>query len=120
MSDWEETREDVVKSFQDGKKDGKDYVEVTTGLLWFERQRNNSLSAALEKILRLARAALDGEKQASSRPANLLQMVIDPVTGLPSHHQMECTPMRDGKSHPFEEVPAIEAAVKDCASDPRI
>jgi hypothetical protein len=96
-SDWEEIRDNVIKSFQDGTKDGKDHVEVTTGLLWFERQRIESLCAALEEILRVARAALDSERPASSRPANLLQMVIDPGTGLPCHHQIPCTLMWEGQ-----------------------
>jgi hypothetical protein len=117
-SDWEEIRENVMNSFQDGKMDGKDYVEVATGLLWFERQRNDCLCAALEEILRVARVALDGERPASSRPANLLQMVIDPGTGLPCRHQIQCTLMWNGQSHPLQEVPAIEAGVKDCTSDP--
>jgi hypothetical protein len=117
-SDWEEIRDNVIKSFQDGTKDGKDHVEVTTGLLWFERQRIESLCAALEEILRVARAALDSERPASSRPANLLQMVIDPGTGLPCHHQIPCTLMWEGQSHPLQEVPAIEGAGKDCTTDP--
>jgi hypothetical protein len=116
-SDWDEIRENVIESFQDGTKDAKDYVEVTTALLWFERQRNASLCAALEEILKVARAALDSEREASSRPANLLQMVIDPCTGLPSRHQVLCTLLWDGQSYPLEEA-AIEATVKDRTSDP--
>jgi hypothetical protein len=112
-SDWEEIRENVMKSFQEGKKDGKGYVEVTTGLLWFERQRNECLCVALEEILRVARAALDGERPASSGPANLLQMVVDPGTGLPCRHQIQCTLVSDGQSHPSQEVPGIEAAGND-------
>jgi hypothetical protein len=118
MSNWEEIRENVIRSFQHGTKDGKDYVEVTTGLLWFERQRNASLCAALEEILRVARAALDSERAASSGPADLLQMVIDPGTGLPYRYQVQCTQLWDGQSHPLQEIPEIEAAVKDCTSDP--
>jgi hypothetical protein len=116
-SDWEEIRENVMKSFQDGKKDGKDYVEVATGLLWFERQRSHFLCVALEEILRVARVALDAERSASSRPSNLLQMVIDPGTGLPCRHQIECTLVWDGPSHPLQEVQELEAAGKDCTSD---
>jgi hypothetical protein len=117
-SDWEEIRENVRRSFQDGEKDGKDHVEMTTGLLWFQRQRNDSLCAALEEILRVARAALDRERPTSSKPANLLQMVIDPGTGLPSRQQIQCTLMWDGQSHTLHEVPAIEAAVKNCLLHP--
>jgi hypothetical protein len=113
--DWEEIRESVIKSFQDGA----DHVEVTTGLLWLERQRNDSLCAALEEILRVARAALDRERAASSRPANLLQMVIDPGTGLPCRHQIRRTLMWDGKESSVARNTGIEAAVKDCTSDPR-
>ncbi len=115
-SDWEEIHENVMKTFQDGNKYGQDNAEVTTGLLWLERQRNHSLCAALEEILRVARAALEGERPGSSRPANLLQMVIDPGTGLPCRHQIECSLMWDGQSHPLQEVTATEAA-GDCPSD---
>jgi len=117
-SDWQEIRENVRRSFQDGKKNGKDSVEVATGLLWFERQRSDFLRVALEEILRIAHITLDGERPASSRPADLLQMVIDPGTGLPCRHQIECTLVWDGQGHPLQEVPAIEAARKDCTSDP--
>jgi hypothetical protein len=117
-SDWEEIRENVTKSFQDGKEDGKDHVDVTTGLLWLERQRNDSLCAALEKILRVARAALDGKRSAPSRPANLMQMVIDPGTGLPSHQQIQSPLMGDGQSHPSQETPLAEVAGKDRTSNP--
>jgi hypothetical protein len=117
-SDWEEIRENVMKSFQDGEKDGKDYVEVTTGLLWLERQRNNSLCAALEKILRVARAALEDNRPASSRPANLTQMVIDPGTGLPSRQQIQFPLVGGGQSHPLQEAPATEAAGKDRTPEP--
>jgi hypothetical protein len=117
-SDWEEIRENVMKSFEEGKKGGKDHVEVATSLLWFERQRNDCLCIALEEILSVARVALDGRRRASSRPANLLQMVVDPGTGLPCRHQIECTPVGDGQGHPLQEVSAIEAAGKDCTSDP--
>jgi hypothetical protein len=116
-SDWEEIRENVRNSFQDGEKEGKDSVEVTTGLLWFERQTNRSLCAALEEILRVARAPLD-QRPASRKPANLVQMVIDPGTGRPSRHQVQCTPIRDGQSHTSHEIPAIKAAVENCPSDP--
>jgi hypothetical protein len=94
-SDWEEIRGNVIKSFQDCKKDSKDFVEEITGLLWFERQRNDSLSAALEEIT-VAGAALDAERPASRWLNNLLQMVIDPETGLPSRNQIECTLAWDG------------------------
>jgi hypothetical protein len=117
-SDWGEICEDVTKSFQDGEKDGKDHVEVTTGLLWIERQRSYSLCAALEEILRVAVAALDRERPASSKPANLLHMVIDPGTGLPSRHRIRRALMRDGQSHALHEVPAIEAAVENCTLGP--
>jgi hypothetical protein len=117
-SDWGEMRGEVMKSFQDGEKDGKDHVEVTTGLLWIERQRNYSLCAALEEILRVAGAALDRERPASSKPANLLHMVIDPGTGLPSRHRIRRTLMRDGQSHALHEIPAIEAAVENCTLGP--
>lgn len=116
-SDWEEIRENVMKSFEDGKKDGKDHVDVATSLLWYERQRNDFLCVALEEILRVARVARGGEGPASSRPAKLLQMVIDPGTGLPCRHQIECTLVWEGPSHPLQEVPAMEAAGKDRASD---
>jgi hypothetical protein len=117
-SDWEEIRENVIKNFQDGEKDGKDYVELTTGLLWFERQRNDFLCAALEKILRVSRAALDDKSPAPSRPANLLQMVIDPGTGLPSRHQIQSPLEGNGQSHPLPEISAAEGAGKDRTSDP--
>jgi hypothetical protein len=105
-SDWEEIRENVMRGFRDGEKDGKDHMEVTTGLLWFERQSNDSLCAALEEILRVARAALDRERPATSKPADFLQTVIDPGTGLPSRHQAQCTLVWDGQSHKLHEIPS--------------
>jgi hypothetical protein len=117
-SDWEEIRENVAKNFQDGKKDGKDCLEVTTGLLWLERQRNDSLCAALEKILRVARAALEGKRPASGRPANLMQMVIDPGTGLPSHQQIRFPLVGDGQSYPLQETPVGEVGGNDRTSEP--
>lgn len=116
-SEWEEIRENVMNSFQDGEKDGRDPVEVTTGLLWFERQTNHTLRAALEEILRVARGPLDRERPASSEPDNLLQMVIEPSTGRPSHHHTLCNLIQDRQNTPHE-VPASKAAVENCASDP--
>ena len=77
----------------------------------------HDLCAALEKILRVSRAALDGKSPAPSRPANLLQMVINPGTGLPSR-QIQSPRVGNGQSHPLPEISAAEGAGKDRPSDP--
>lgn len=117
-SDWEEIRDNVLRSFQDCKKDGRDFLDVMTALLWLERHKNESLCAALEGICTVAGAALD-ERPASSGPTNLLQMVINPETGLPSRNQVEWTLTWNGQSDSSHEVSTIEVAEKDCTSDQR-
>jgi hypothetical protein len=57
--DFESINREVRQRFKDGKNRGETEVEITTRLVWLERQKHYALCNAMEEIFRGAADALD-------------------------------------------------------------
>ena len=72
-TDLEAIQREIRQRFKDGKNQGETEVEITSRLVWLERQKNYALCNAFEEIFKCAADALDLASEASSRTANLLK-----------------------------------------------
>jgi hypothetical protein len=71
--DLEAIKREVHQRFKDGKNRGETEVEITSRLVWLERQRHYALCNAMEEIFRGAADALDLATETSRNTANLLK-----------------------------------------------
>jgi hypothetical protein len=63
---------EVRRSLEDGKRKGETEVEIVSRLVCRERRRNYALCCALEEIARAATSALNRERGAISKTADVL------------------------------------------------
>jgi hypothetical protein len=73
VTDLESIRREVRQLFSDGKNKGETEVEITSRLLWLERQKHYALCNTMEEIFRGAADALDLATETSPKTANLLK-----------------------------------------------
>jgi hypothetical protein len=71
--DLEAIQREVRQRFKEGKNKGETEVEITSRLVWLERQKYYALCNAMEEIFRSAADALDLATAASRKTANLLK-----------------------------------------------
>ena len=71
--DLESIKREVQQRFKDGKNRGETEVEITSHLVWAERQKHYALCNAIEEIFRGAADALDLTTEKSRHTANLLK-----------------------------------------------
>ncbi len=64
---------ELRQKLKDGRQRGETELEITSRLVWLERQRLFAMCHAMEEIMRSAKAALDLEKEISRRSGVLLQ-----------------------------------------------
>jgi hypothetical protein len=64
---------EVRRRFKEGKNKGETEVEITSRLVWLERQKHYALCNAMEGIIRTAADALDRTTERSSKTPNLLK-----------------------------------------------
>ena len=72
-TDLESIRREVHQTFKDGKNRGETEVEITSRLVWLERQKHYALCNAIEEIFRGAADALDLGTEKSRHTTNLLK-----------------------------------------------
>jgi hypothetical protein len=72
-TDLEAIQREVRQRFKEGKNKGETEVEITSRLVWLERQKHYALRDATEEIFRTAADALDRATETSSKTANLLK-----------------------------------------------
>jgi hypothetical protein len=72
-TDLEAIQTEVRQKLKDGKKRGETELEITTRLVWLERQKLYAMCHAMEEVMRGAAAALDLEREISRRGGVLLR-----------------------------------------------
>jgi hypothetical protein len=72
-TDLESIRREVSQRLKDGKTKGETEVEITSRLVWLERQKQYALCNAMEEIFRSAADALDVATDTSCKTGNLLK-----------------------------------------------
>ena len=72
-TDLEAIQREVRQRFKEGQNKGETEVEITSRLIWFERQKQYALRNAMEEIFRSAADALDLATEASPKTTNLLK-----------------------------------------------
>jgi hypothetical protein len=72
-TDLEAIRREVSQRLKDGKTKGETEVEITSRMVWFERQKQYALCNAMEEIFRSAADALDLATETSRKTANVLK-----------------------------------------------
>jgi hypothetical protein len=68
----EAIKREVHQRFKDGKNRGETEVEITSRLVWLERQKHYALCNAMEEIFRRAADALD---LATEKPRNITNLL---------------------------------------------
>jgi hypothetical protein len=64
---------ELRQKLKDGRQRGETELEITSRLVWLERQKLFAMCHAMEEIMRSADAALDLEKEISRKSAVLLK-----------------------------------------------
>jgi hypothetical protein len=72
-TDLEAIQVEMRQKFKDGKKRGETELEITSRLVWLERQRLFAMCHAMEEVMRGAAAALDLEREISRKGGVLLR-----------------------------------------------
>ena len=72
-TDIEAIHAEMSQKLEDGKKRGETELEITSRLVWMERQKLYAMCHAMEEIMRGAAAALDLEREISRKSGVLLR-----------------------------------------------
>lgn len=72
-TDLEAIQVEMRQKLKDGKKRGETELEIASRLVWLERQKLFAMCHAMEEVMRAAEAALDLEREISSKGGVLLR-----------------------------------------------
>ena len=72
-TDLEAIQREVRQRFKEGKNKGETEVEITSRLVWLERQKHYALCDAMEEIFRTAADALDPATGISRKTPKVLK-----------------------------------------------
>jgi hypothetical protein len=72
-TDIEEIQAEMRQKLKDGKRRGETELEITSRLVWMERQKLYAMCHAMEEIMRGAAAAIDLEREISRKSGVLLR-----------------------------------------------